>query len=86
MTSLAEKVAFVTGASSGIGRAAALKLAQEGAKIALIDVKGAEEAWHLKVDSDEVAGPNLKQGCSSAKISFEMDKKFEGHQIGRAHV
>lgn len=39
MTSLAEKVAFVTGASSGIGRAAALKLAKEGAKIALIDVK-----------------------------------------------
>jgi NAD(P)-dependent dehydrogenase (short-subunit alcohol dehydrogenase family) len=33
------KVALVTGASSGIGKAAAIKLAAQGAKIALIDVK-----------------------------------------------
>jgi len=33
------KVAFVTGAGSGIGRAAALRLAEEGAKVVLVDMK-----------------------------------------------
>jgi NAD(P)-dependent dehydrogenase (short-subunit alcohol dehydrogenase family) len=43
------KVAFITGASSGIGKAAAIKLAQEGAKIALIDIKeeNAQEVMDL---------------------------------------
>lgn len=35
---LQDQVAFVTGAGSGIGRAAAIKLAQNGAKIALVDL------------------------------------------------
>ncbi|MEF3305922.1 SDR family oxidoreductase [Paenibacillus sp. GYB003] len=34
-----DQVAFVTGAGSGIGRAAAIKLAQEGAKVCLADLK-----------------------------------------------
>jgi NAD(P)-dependent dehydrogenase (short-subunit alcohol dehydrogenase family) len=33
------KVALVTGAGSGIGRAAALRLSQEGAKVTLVDLK-----------------------------------------------
>lgn len=37
--SLTGRVAMITGASSGIGRAAALKLAKEGAKIGLVDLK-----------------------------------------------
>ncbi|RZK81557.1 MAG: SDR family NAD(P)-dependent oxidoreductase, partial [Methylobacterium sp.] len=46
------KVAFITGAASGIGRAAALAFAQEGARVAITDrteapleqVRGAIEA------------------------------------------
>jgi len=41
---LAGKVAIVTGAAQGIGRAIARRLAAEGARVAIADVKGADEA------------------------------------------
>src|SRR5262245_65219958 len=37
---LAGKVAIVTGAAQGIGQACAVRLAREGAKVALCDVNG----------------------------------------------
>src|SRR5436853_3063959 len=44
MPRFSDRVALVTGASSGIGRAAALRLAHEGAAVALVALPGDELA------------------------------------------
>ena len=38
MAKLADKVALITGAGSGIGRASALLFAQEGARVSVVDI------------------------------------------------
>ncbi|PLS16231.1 3-oxoacyl-[acyl-carrier-protein] reductase [Bacillus sp. M6-12] len=48
-----DKVALVTGAGSGIGLASAVKLAKNGAKVALADVK-AENAAEVKTQIEEL--------------------------------
>jgi NAD(P)-dependent dehydrogenase (short-subunit alcohol dehydrogenase family) len=49
MPRLADKVAFLTGAGSGIGRATAILFAREGAKVAIAEINAAagEESAHL---------------------------------------
>jgi NAD(P)-dependent dehydrogenase (short-subunit alcohol dehydrogenase family) len=76
MTSLIGKVAVVTGAGRGMGRAIALKLAQNGAKVALVDLE-------LPVESAELAGPSaipLAADVSSdadwQKLAEEVDQEF----------
>jgi hypothetical protein len=57
MTSIAGKVAVVTGAGSGIGRAVSYELARRGAKLALSDVDAsglAETARHARVIGADV--------------------------------
>jgi NAD(P)-dependent dehydrogenase (short-subunit alcohol dehydrogenase family) len=41
------KIAIITGAGAGIGRAAALAFAREGARLMLADIKGADETAQL---------------------------------------
>jgi NAD(P)-dependent dehydrogenase (short-subunit alcohol dehydrogenase family) len=43
MSRLNDRIAIVSGAAGGIGRAAALRLAAEGAKIEILDIKDASE-------------------------------------------
>lgn len=58
---LKEKVALITGAAQGIGQAIAIKFAEEGAKIALIDIKNAKKT----ISGIEKIGGEV--------ISFETD-------------
>lgn len=66
MSQLKGKVAFITGASSGIGKAAALKLAKEGANIALIDIKE-ENAKAVKDEIHGIGGSALISECDISK-------------------
>jgi NAD(P)-dependent dehydrogenase (short-subunit alcohol dehydrogenase family) len=65
---LTNKIAYVTGASSGIGRGAAIRLAQDGAKVVLI---GRQRA-HL----DEVA-----QECGAESVVVQLDVA-DGASVG----
>lgn len=64
------KAALVTGAASGLGRATALKLAEAGAKVALVDVNraGLEETAGLISEETLVHVANLAEpeACRSA--------------------
>jgi NAD(P)-dependent dehydrogenase (short-subunit alcohol dehydrogenase family) len=47
MALVSGKIALVTGAGAGIGRATALKFAEEGARVVVSDIKGHEETAEL---------------------------------------
>ncbi|GJL96257.1 MAG: diacetyl reductase [Hyphobacterium sp.] len=59
------KVALVTGAAQGIGRAIALRLAREGADIAILDMDNAK----MKAVADEVQSLGRKSTTFKADIS-----------------
>jgi NAD(P)-dependent dehydrogenase (short-subunit alcohol dehydrogenase family) len=63
---LENRVALITGAGSGIGRATAIRLAQEGAKIAVLDRHAANGAETVKMITD--------QGCEATFIEADVSK------------
>ena len=74
------KVAFVTGAASGIGRAAALAFAREEASVGVADVseQGNQETVRL---IEEQGGRALAVRCdvtSAADVKAALDKQASG--------
>jgi len=63
MARLTGKVAIVTGAAQGIGRSIAIRLADEGAKVALADIQ---------LDSAEQAAAEIRRGGAAA-IAVALD-------------
>src|SRR5215210_7651931 len=77
--SLAGKVAFVTGAANGIGRAAALAFAREGASVVAADVseQGNQETARLV---GQAGGRVLAVRCDvsrDAEVKAALDKAVE---------
>ena len=68
-TRLENKVAFITGAGRGIGRAIARKMAHEGAMVALAEIEF-ESAQNL-------AAELLKQGCQALAIQTDITRETD---------
>ena len=70
---LADKVALITGAASGIGRATALAFADEGAKVAAVD---------LRIDGcDEVVAQIKERGGEAIAIKCDVVKSAEVQEM-----
>ncbi len=79
--SLDNKIALVTGGSSGIGRAAALTFAREGAKVIVSDVStgGGEETAGLVEERGGEAVFVPADVSKIADVKFLIDKTVETH-------
>src|SRR5881397_212011 len=80
------KVAFVTGAASGIGRAAALAFARDGASVVVADVseQGNQETARM---IEELGGRALAVKCDVARVEdvrSALDKTIEA--LGRLDI
>ncbi len=74
MKLLEGKVALITGAARGIGKAIALKFASEGADIAFSDLNRDE---HMQATEDEIKAIGVKaMGYASNAASFEDSEKL----------
>ena len=79
MASLAGKVAIVTGASRGIGRAIALRLSQEGASVVVNYARGAEQARDV-VSAIEAAGGKALAVQADVSKTAEIRDLFDRTQ------
>lgn len=75
----AGRVAVVTGGSNGIGQAIVLRLAREGAKVAIADIADADETLHLVRQEDgEAFGArcDIESGDTIAAFIDEVQERY----------
>jgi len=74
---LSGKVALVTGAGSGIGRAIAIRLATQGAQVHLLDLNEAT----INSVATEINSQNLKATAHACNVSSQAEVKAVVHHI-----
>jgi NAD(P)-dependent dehydrogenase (short-subunit alcohol dehydrogenase family) len=86
MSSFADKVAVVTGGGSGIGRALALGLAREGARVVVADVDEADAAETVRlVAAAGASGLAVRTNVAERRdVEALADRVFD--RYGAAHV
>lgn len=79
MIDLSNKVALVTGAGKGIGRAIALRLAQQGASVMVADLDGASAAAVAReiADAQGVSRSVQVDVANADSVKFMVDKTIE---------
>lgn len=77
---LQDKVALVTGARRGIGRAIALELARQGAHVAVNDVAGEEQAQAV---AEEIRGMGRRSMVVMADVSNEAQVRQMVQRVGQ---
>lgn len=82
MRTLRDRVAVITGAASGIGRATAVELAREGCDLALadIDAKGLEETRREVEAMGRRASVHIVDVASRARMAELVDEVVDIHQ------
>ena len=94
MGKLDGKVAVITGAGSGMGRASALLFAEEGAKVVCTDVSGQEEATAKEIGPNAIAvhadvsrSEDVQNMISAAVTTFgRLDVLFNNAGLSGPHV
>jgi NAD(P)-dependent dehydrogenase (short-subunit alcohol dehydrogenase family) len=71
---LANQVALITGAASGIGRATALRFAQEGARVVVVD---RQEASRLESETPATAAAIQAAGGQALFVQADMSRRAE---------
>lgn len=74
---LKDRVALVTGSARGIGRAVALRLAQEGASVGIMDLKGTEETAQAFSSMGYKAVPLPADVTRYEEVSSAVEKLVE---------
>ncbi|WP_454857768.1 SDR family NAD(P)-dependent oxidoreductase [Rhizobium binxianense] len=74
---LNDKVALVTGAGSGIGRASAIRLARGGAKVMLVDLEAAKAGLDATTEAIRSAGGSTEQAIADVTDPVSFGKAVQ---------